>query len=202
MTGRTDDNPPYGPEDPQEPPQAVLTGEVIPAGYLANDETGTKFGPRWRTGRLDEDDIADIMRKRHEGVPLRDLEKEYGISRTTICNWSRAHHGKAVQAGKDVAKIRAKLVVQLEAALDEAWIMFRENTHPVVKKDALARVESITRALAELQGAKVPVVLKTEVQITELTQEDLAAQAMIREAKAKTAAQRARVEAQFKGSEL
>jgi transposase len=209
VTGRDDDTTPYGPDEPPEPPQAALVGEIMPYSAPQGDAPQDGYTDpqgRWRKrnqryGRdgepLDEDFVEQVVRARLQGMPLREVAARFGVSHETVRKWSGQATDSMVRKSAEVARVRAKLVLELQAVRHEAWKMARESGHPTVTKDMLTRVESAIRAEADLLGAKAP--FRAEVQVTELSQEDLKAQEMIREAQAKAAADRSRVEAEFRG---
>src|SRR6185436_13722470 len=93
------------------------------------------------TASLDDDTVAEIIRERVvKKRPLRELEEQYGVSRTTIQQWS-GESLKAKANDRDTARIRAQLAMGLETVALEAWRMFRASDHPMVKNNALIRIE-------------------------------------------------------------
>jgi hypothetical protein len=195
------------PEEPHEPPGGdgeALEGEVVPYGFLPDDGrysrpfNGRNHAGNWGTAHLDEDDIAEVIAQWARGVPCRVIGEKYGISRETVRRWGKTHVDRKIQETQDVARKRADVLVQFETISREAWKMYAASTHPMVKKDALARVESAHRAIARLTGAEAPIKLKAEVEVTEIDPTEIKLREMINEAQAKAANTRAAVEHDFK----
>jgi hypothetical protein len=148
---------------------------------------------------IDEDAIAEIIRQRHRGVAIRELAKEHRVSKDTIIRWCGENIDRVKSSTAKAANARAAIVAELRTVRAEAWRIFENNDHPGIKRDMLVRVESTLVNEAILVGAKVPPVVKAEVQVTEVTQADLELQAMIREAQAANARVLGHVEREFKG---
>jgi hypothetical protein len=144
---------------------------------------------RGKRAYLDEDTIAQIIRERLKGRPLREIGEEFGVSRTTVRNYTEGHITQKVSV--DVSKVRARIGAELEAAKHEAWKIFMAFDHPKIKLDALTRVESLLGNQATLYGAKMPV--RVDLTITEVTEAERELQELIREAQARVSGSRAQV---------
>lgn len=186
-----------------------VEGDVIDSGgvevYVApRDGRGrrsTKPG-RVYVGDIPEETIEEIIRERLKNVKsLREIGREYGVSHETVRQWCGEATDRRQAANADALRIRAKIMQELDVVKREAWVMYEAaklSAAVGVMKDALVRIESVLGNQARLSGAVAPLAVKADVQVTELTQEDLAIQAMINEAQAKAAAIEAQVERDFK----
>lgn len=191
MTGYDSDTPIGG--EPYDGEPAVLDSEPVDGEVVLWEAPRTR--QRRHNAFVDPDVVEEIVRKRIKGATLKALGAEYGISHETVRQWCGEAVKKTRVASADILALRARLTLELETLKNAAWQEFETNAHQGVRRDALTRVESAVRAIADLNGAKAPVVVKAEVSVTELTQEDLKLQEMIREAQAREAAQ---IEAEFK----
>jgi hypothetical protein len=181
-------------DKPRGNPRAVLHGELV---FDPNQDARSERAKKWAyTASLDDDTVAEIIRERVvKKRTLRSLEEQYGVSRTTIQQWS-GESLKAKANDRDTARVRAQIAMGLETVALEAWKMFRESDHPMVKNNALIRIESAYRSIAQLRGANEPI--RAEVTVTEDSAVDREFREMVTEAQARAAVRKAQIEREFR----
>lgn len=193
MTGQPNDDEPT-PTGPYDGGPAVLSGELV----RVEDSADGGQQRRHFTAEPDFDLVEAVIRERIKGRTLKSVSEQYSVSIETVRRWTHGAINTNIGKQAEVAKRRSKIALEFDALRHEAWRMFEEHDHAGVRRDALARIESCLRALAVLEGLNAPTAIKAEVQVTEVTQEDLAIQDMISQAKAQTAAKISAVEAEFR----
>jgi len=149
-----------------------------------------RFGPRSYDESLVKEVIAYTVS--HPHAPLREIGERFGLSIETVRRWTREDVDKR-SGVVNTPVLRAEAAIELEAAAAEAWkqydkvkASFRATRTAL---EALRTVESLVGARSKLMGLNMPV--KVDVQLTQLTQEEMELQEMVNEAAARAAASEA-----------
>jgi transposase-like protein len=200
----TDHPPGDTPQDSQEAPPPVYTGEIVlpdpPGPKLGRD--GQPRDPRGG-GRAGADGryyssefIADLVRAVVAGFKISELGRRYDIPRQTIYRWY-AEAGKERRGGepKAVAKARGAVALELETAADECWRVIRENPGTELALKGVNSLVNVQRHRALLLGLNAPVVAQVNVNAGD--EKDAELRDMINTAKAQAANQVDAIRAEF-----
>jgi len=165
--------------------QQAIEGEIIPPEAKKKHWNSDGNG---RNAYVDGDVVDAVIADRVSGMTLRQVGEKWGISHQTVHNWCGGDLKNRKSA--DVAEKRAHAAQQLAVARGEAWKIYRaakDRGLTKVMDNALIRIESITMAMAKLEGAIAPV--RVDLTVTELTAAEQELQEMLNEAAAKAAAE-------------
>lgn len=177
--------------------QRALEGEVV--GHDDGGKEKPRAGRRtWYTEEEPEtyeDLVRQVVHAWVAGWTYGQIKEKYGVERNTVRNWVDAARDKNNITAPEIGRARAEVALDLKVAAGHCWTIVRTYPGTKIALEALARIESIARTLAALQGLNAPA--RVEVQHTEVTQEDLELQEMINEARAKSDQRQATLRADF-----
>lgn len=165
-----------------------LEGEVVL--YQGDRRSRNRDGGFW-----DEDTIAEAIRARALGFPLRKIAERLGCSHEQVRSWCGEANKKRRYGDADIVKVRAEMAIELETAEHEALRLVRMYPGTELALKALNTLNGLVRTRANLLGAVAPV--RVHVDVQEVMQEDLELRDMVNTAKAKAAADAEQIKRDF-----